>query len=73
MIICFAYVCSSDKKLQEFSEVCGHFLGRSAKVLATVSSLVTLLGGAIVYWILLSNFLYNIVVFIYSESTFFLP
>ena len=60
----------SDKTFREFSDVCGHFLGRFAKLLATFSSLVTLLGGAIVYWILLSNFLYNIVIFIYSKSAF---
>ncbi|KAL8617973.1 hypothetical protein ACOMHN_058057 [Nucella lapillus] len=55
------------KTFTEFSDVCGHFLGKFASSLATFSSLVTLMGGMIVYWILLSNFLYHIVVFIHSQ------
>ena len=57
----------------EFSDVCRHYLGRWAEVVAFISSLLTLLGGMIVYWILISNFLYNIVAFIYRKflvSTF---
>ncbi|XP_076462859.1 neutral amino acid transporter 9-like [Babylonia areolata] len=55
------------KTFKEFSDVCGHFLGRMARYLANFSSIVTLLGGMIVYWILLSNFLYHIVVFIHGK------
>ncbi|XP_012940577.1 sodium-coupled neutral amino acid transporter 9 [Aplysia californica] len=51
----------------EFSDVVRVFLGRFAEVGALLCSLLTLLGGAIVYWILMSNFLYHIVVFIYSH------
>ncbi|XP_061192567.1 neutral amino acid transporter 9-like isoform X1 [Saccostrea echinata] len=53
----------------DFSDVCRISLGRWAQVLAVVSSLLTLLGGAIVYWILMSNFIYNVVNFIYHHST----
>ncbi|OWF48889.1 sodium-coupled neutral amino acid transporter 9-like [Mizuhopecten yessoensis] len=53
----------------DFSDVCRHYLGRWAQILAVVSSLLTLMGGAIVYWILMSNFLYNIVTFIYHKAT----
>ncbi|XP_022319194.2 neutral amino acid transporter 9-like [Crassostrea virginica] len=53
----------------DFSDVCHMSLGRWAQILAVVSSLLTLLGGAIVYWILLSNFFYNVVNFIYHHST----
>jgi sodium-coupled neutral amino acid transporter 9 len=47
--------------------VCLHYLGRFPRLLALFSSLLTLLGGAIVYWILLSNFLFHIVVFVHSK------
>ncbi|XP_046355511.2 sodium-coupled neutral amino acid transporter 9-like [Haliotis rufescens] len=51
----------------EFSDVCGYYLGRWAEIGAVICSLLTLLGGAIVYWILMSNFLYNVVTFIYYK------
>lgn len=51
----------------EFSDVCRQYLGRWAEVIAFFSSLLTLLGGMIVYWILISNFLYNVVAFIYHH------
>ncbi|XP_067679862.1 neutral amino acid transporter 9-like [Haliotis asinina] len=51
----------------EFSDVCGYYLGRWAEIGAVICSLLTLLGGAIVYWILMSNFLYNVVSFIYYK------
>lgn len=54
-------------KFTEFSDVCKHFLGKYPRLLALFSSLVTLLGGAIVYWILLSNFLFRIVLFIHNK------
>ncbi|XP_056019977.1 neutral amino acid transporter 9-like isoform X2 [Ostrea edulis] len=53
----------------DFSDVCRLTLGRWAQILAVISSLLTLMGGAIVYWILMSNFLYNVVNFIYHHST----
>lgn len=55
----------------DFSDVCHMILGRWAQVLAVVSSLLTLLGGAIVYWILLSNFFFNVVNFIYRKSIYY--
>jgi hypothetical protein len=53
-----------------FSDVCKYYLGRWAQYLAVGSSLLTLLGGAIVYWILMTNFLYNVVLFIYRKFWF---
>ncbi|XP_045159989.2 sodium-coupled neutral amino acid transporter 9-like isoform X2 [Mercenaria mercenaria] len=58
----------STNEVIEFSDVCKEYLGRWAEVIAFVSSLLTLLGGMIVYWILLSNFLYNVVTFIYHHA-----
>ena len=40
--------------------MCGLYLGPRAKLLALTGSLLTLLCGMIVYWILLTNFLFHI-------------
>lgn len=66
MLICCLFS-ESDGKSMEFSDVCNHYLGRGAEVIAVISSLLSLVGGMIVYWILMSNFLYNVVSFIYRE------
>ena len=42
-------------------------LGRWAELLATGFSVLAILGAAIVYWILMSNFLFNTVQFIHDE------
>ncbi|KAI4455181.1 amino acid transporter [Holotrichia oblita] len=47
-------------------ELCKILLGRWAEILAKIFSLVVLIGANIVYWILMSNFLYNSVDFIYG-------
>ena len=49
----------------EFSHVCGFFWGRAGEWLATIFSLVVMAGGSIVYWVLMSNFLFytGVVVF----------
>ncbi|KAF5287628.1 hypothetical protein FQA39_LY15831 [Lamprigera yunnana] len=44
-------------------------LGRWAEIIARIFSLVVLLGSNIVYWVLMSNFLYNSVRFIYGYAT----
>ena len=51
----------------EFSDVCKHYLGRVGEWSAVIFSVIALLGAAAVYWVLMSNFLYNIVYFIYSK------
>lgn len=59
---------SKEGSLVEFSDICKYYLGKWAQYLAVASSLMTLLGGAIVYWILMSNFLYKVVLFIYHQT-----
>ena len=51
----------------EFNEVCEHYLGRMGKYVSVASSLLALLGASIVYWVLMSNFLYNSVKFVHGE------
>ncbi|XP_014784211.1 sodium-coupled neutral amino acid transporter 9 isoform X2 [Octopus bimaculoides] len=47
----------------DFSDVCQHYLGKFGLYTAIICSLMSLVGGMIVYWILMSNFLYNTVSF----------
>lgn len=53
----------------DFSDVCRHYLGQIGYIICSVCSLISLIGGMIVYWILLSNFLYYTVTYIYMKST----
>nr|CAH7726202.1 unnamed protein product [Callosobruchus chinensis] len=50
----------------EVPELCRLLLGRWAEVMARIFSMVILIGADIVYWILMSNFLYNSVSFMYD-------
>ncbi|XP_077863238.1 neutral amino acid transporter 9-like [Saccoglossus kowalevskii] len=51
----------------EFSDVCHHYLGKWGEYCSVFFSLSSLLGAMIVYWVLLSNFLYHSVKFIYDD------
>lgn len=42
----------------EFSDVCRYYFGKWGEYVAALFSLATLLGATIVYWVLMSNFLY---------------
>jgi len=58
---------SRTMQISEFGDLCGIFLGRWAEVLATKFSVMAILGAAIVYWVLMSNFLYSTVVFVHDN------
>ncbi|EYC39961.1 hypothetical protein Y032_0635g922 [Ancylostoma ceylanicum] len=47
-----------DPVLLEFSDVCRYFLGKGGEYLAVGFSVIVLLGGIMVYWVLMSNFLF---------------
>ncbi|PIC34182.1 hypothetical protein B9Z55_013913 [Caenorhabditis nigoni] len=49
---------SVDPLLAEFSDVCKSLFGRVGEYCAVVFSVCVLIGGVIVYWVLMSNFLY---------------
>ncbi|GFT11772.1 sodium-coupled neutral amino acid transporter 9 homolog [Nephila pilipes] len=51
----------------EFPDLCRHLLGPWAEWTATFFSLIPLFGGAVVYWVLMSNFLYFIGVYAYES------
>ncbi|CAH1992873.1 unnamed protein product [Acanthoscelides obtectus] len=50
----------------EVPELCRLLLGKWAEVMARIFSMIVLIGADIVYWILMSNFLYNFVSFVYD-------
>lgn len=54
-------------KISEFGDLCGLLLGRWAELLATGFSVLAILGAAIVYWVLMSNFLFSTVQYIHDE------
>lgn len=49
---------SGDNTECEVSDLCRMLLGRWAEVVAQVFSVVVMLGANIVYWVLMTNFLY---------------
>ncbi|XP_066996721.1 neutral amino acid transporter 9 [Anabrus simplex] len=53
----------------EVADLSRILLGRPAEVIAKCFSLIVLLGANIVYWILMSNFLYHSVDYIYERVT----
>lgn len=53
-------------KCQEFSDACAILLGRWAQTLVAISSLISLLGTCIVYWVLMTNFMYHIVSYVFE-------
>lgn len=50
----------------EFTDVCYYYLGRWGQYASIVFSMFALLGAAVVYWVLMSNFLFHTVNFIYG-------
>nr|CAD7265332.1 unnamed protein product [Timema shepardi] len=51
----------------EVADLCKILLGRSAEMVTKVISLVVLLGANIVYWVLMSNFLYYSVDYVHAQ------
>ena len=54
----------------DVSDLCRMLLGRWAEAIAKVFSIVVLLGANIVYWILMSNYLYNSIHVLYGKGIF---
>ncbi|GLG98909.1 Putative amino acid permease F13H10.3 [Gryllus bimaculatus] len=52
----------------EVADLCKLLLGRPAEIIAKFFSLIVLLGANIVYWILMTNFLYHSVDYIYERA-----
>ncbi|XP_066915221.1 neutral amino acid transporter 9-like [Clytia hemisphaerica] len=52
----------------EFVDVCQHYLGAPAKYVAFTFGVVAFLGAIIVYWVLMSNFLYKVGKFTHDHT-----
>ncbi|XP_029908406.1 neutral amino acid transporter 9 [Myripristis murdjan] len=59
------YIDTSD---WEFPDVCKYYFGKFGQWSSLVFSLVSLIGAMVVYWVLMSNFLYNTGRFIYNYA-----
>lgn len=55
-------------QVSEFADLAGQLLGPWAEYTATAFSVLAILGAAVVYWVLMSNFLYSTVSFIHGEN-----
>ena len=64
LLISLAYIDTSD---WEFPDVCKYYFGKFGQVSSLVFSTVSLIGAMVVYWVLMSNFLYNTGKFVYSK------
>uniref|UniRef100_A0A4W5QG29 Neutral amino acid transporter 9 n=1 Tax=Hucho hucho TaxID=62062 RepID=A0A4W5QG29_9TELE len=58
------YIDTSD---WEFPDVCKYYFGKFGQWSSLVFSMVSLIGAMVVYWVLMSNFLFNTGKFIYSK------
>ncbi|PAA62191.1 hypothetical protein BOX15_Mlig002873g1 [Macrostomum lignano] len=56
-------------RVSEFSDVCRHYMGRGGEVAAVFFSGLALIGAVVVYWVLLSNFMYQTGQFIYNYAS----
>uniref|UniRef100_A0A8C9ZAE7 Neutral amino acid transporter 9 n=1 Tax=Sander lucioperca TaxID=283035 RepID=A0A8C9ZAE7_SANLU len=73
MLYCCYIVLKSPKAITdmdtsdwEFPDVCSFYFGKFGKWSSLFFSMVSLIGAMVVYWVLMSNFLYNTGQFIYS-------
>lgn len=60
------FFCAGVGDNDEVANLAKLLLGRWAEIIAKVFSMVVLLGANVVYWVLMSNFLYNSVIFFYG-------
>nr|XP_020040385.1 sodium-coupled neutral amino acid transporter 9 isoform X2 [Castor canadensis]XP_020040386.1 sodium-coupled neutral amino acid transporter 9 isoform X2 [Castor canadensis] len=59
-------ICSLDTSTWEYPDVCRHYFGSFGQWSSLLFSLVSLIGAMIVYWVLMSNFLFNTGKFIFN-------
>ncbi|XP_048875600.1 sodium-coupled neutral amino acid transporter 9 isoform X2 [Brienomyrus brachyistius] len=59
------YIDTSD---WEFHDVCKYYLGAPGQWSSLIFSMVSLIGAMVVYWVLMSNFLFNTGKFIYNYA-----
>ncbi|RDD46502.1 Sodium-coupled neutral amino acid transporter 9-like protein [Trichoplax sp. H2] len=57
------------KQSIEFIDICHQLLGRWGQFTAAFFSIIVLIGASVVYWIFMSNFLFNFVHYIYNAAS----
>eukprot|EP00069_Balaena_mysticetus_P017631 bmy_10770T0 len=62
-----AMISSVDTTTWEYPDVCRYYFGSFGQWSSLLFSLVSLIGAMIVYWVLMSNFLFNTGKFIFSK------
>ncbi|CAK6975721.1 sodium-coupled neutral amino acid transporter 9 [Scomber scombrus] len=75
MLYCCYIVLKSPKAIPcmdtsdwEFPDVCRYYFGKFGQWSSLIFSMVSLIGAMVVYWVLMSNFLYNTGQFIYNYA-----
>lgn len=63
----WSFLSAKYDEVLEFSDICKKYLGKPGELIAILFSLTAIAGSAIVYWVLMSNFLYNSGVYIQGE------
>ncbi|KAM5332000.1 neutral amino acid transporter 9 [Glossophaga mutica] len=61
-----ALIASADTAAWEYPDVCRHYFGSFGQWSSLLFSLVSLIGAMVVYWVLMSNFLFNTGEFIFN-------
>ncbi|CAO2592593.1 Sodium-coupled neutral amino acid transporter 9 [Lemmus lemmus] len=62
-------ICTLDTTTWEYPDVCKYYFGSFGQWSSLLFSLVSLIGAMIVYWVLMSNFLFNTGKFIFSNDS----
>lgn len=70
IILCALLACV-DTSDWEFPDVCQYYFGKVGQWSSLMFSMVSLVGAMVVYWVLMSNFLFNTGQFIYSKKQWF--
>jgi sodium-coupled neutral amino acid transporter 9 len=58
-----------DSARAEFSDVCRYFFGKKGEYVSVFFSIIVLFGGVIVYFVLMSNFLYYTGNIVYGKES----
>jgi len=65
-IVCISEGGGENIEVLELSRI---YLGKWAEYIAKIFSIAVLIGATVAYWVLMANFLYNIVNFIYGKDS----
>ena len=70
LLFVYFLITATEAPIPEFAQLCARLLGRYWEYIASTFSTLAVLGACIVYWVLMSNFLYNSVDYIIGKDIF---